>query len=112
VEATRTAEASGAEGREGDLASMQAVTLVNAEQAPENSDAGADPPRFVGMPKRMESYERTSFIRPAGVSATACRQRGPCATREVPAVIAVWINWQLARDRPGRVGWRRGSQYR
>jgi hypothetical protein len=29
-----TAEASGAEGREGDLASMQAVTLVNAEQAP------------------------------------------------------------------------------
>jgi hypothetical protein len=29
-----TAEASGAEGREGDLASVQAVTLVNAEQAP------------------------------------------------------------------------------
>jgi len=28
-----TAEASGAEGREGDLASTQAVTLVNAEQA-------------------------------------------------------------------------------
>jgi hypothetical protein len=24
------------------------------------------------------------------------------------AVIAVWINWQLARDRPGRMGWRRG----
>src|SRR5882672_1511244 len=29
-------------------------------------------------------------------------KRGPYATREVPAVIAVWINWQLARDRPGR----------
>jgi len=28
-----TAEASGAEGRKGDLASVQAVTLVNAEQA-------------------------------------------------------------------------------
>jgi Group II intron, maturase-specific domain len=27
-------------------------------------------------------------------------------------VIAVRINWQLARDRPGRLGWRRGSQYR
>jgi RNA-directed DNA polymerase len=26
-------------------------------------------------------------------------------------VIAVWINWQLARDRPGRLGWRRGSCY-
>jgi len=24
-------------------------------------------------------------------------------------VIAVAINWQLARDGPGRVGWRRGS---
>ena len=29
-----TAEASGAEGRKGDLVSMQAVTEVNAEQAP------------------------------------------------------------------------------
>jgi hypothetical protein len=28
----------------------------------------------------------------------------PDATREAPAVIAVSINWQLARDRPGRVG--------
>jgi len=27
-------------------------------------------------------------IRPAGVLATACRPRGPYATREVPAVIA------------------------
>jgi len=22
------------------------------------------------------------------------------------------VNWQLARDRPGRLGWRRGPQYR
>ena len=27
------------------------------------------------------------------------------------AVIAVGINWQLARARPGRVGWRRGPYY-
>jgi len=54
---------------------------------PETDNAGADPPRFVGRPKRMESYERTSSIRPAGVLATACKQWGPCATREVPAVI-------------------------
>jgi hypothetical protein len=58
----------------------------------------------------MELYERTNSMRPAaGVVATACRQNGPCATREVPAGIAVWINWQLARGRPGRMGWRRGS---
>ncbi len=62
---------------------------------------GADPPRFVGRPKLMELYERINSIRPAGVLATACRQRGPYATREVPAVIAVRINWQLVRDRPG-----------
>jgi hypothetical protein len=33
----------------------------------------------------------------------ACTHRRPDATREAPAVIAVGINWQLARDRPGRV---------
>src|SRR5499425_473013 len=36
----------------------------------------------------MGQYERTSSIRPAGVRATACRQSGPVATREAPAVIA------------------------
>jgi hypothetical protein len=51
------------------------------------------------------------FIGPAGVMATACRQRGADATREAPALIAV-VNRQLVRARPGRVGWRRGPQYR
>jgi hypothetical protein len=57
----------------------------------------------------MKRDERTSFIGPAGVMAMACRHRRPDATRDATAVIAVEINWQLARDRPGRVGWRRGS---
>ncbi len=52
----------------------------------------------------MEQYERTGSIGPAGVVATACRQRGPDATREAPAVIAVVINQQLARGRLGRLG--------
>jgi len=56
----------------------------------------------------MEIDERTSSIEPAGVMAMACTHRRPDATRETPAVIAVGINWQLARDRPGRLGWRRG----
>jgi len=43
---------------------------------PETDNAGADPPRFVGRPKLVERYERTSSIRPAGVLATACRQKG------------------------------------
>src|SRR5260221_14592838 len=78
-------------------------------EGPKTENGGAAPPRFVGRPKLVERYERTSSIRPAGVLATACRQWGPYATREVPAVIAVWINWQLVRDRPGWLGWRRGS---
>jgi hypothetical protein len=59
----------------------------------------------------MENDERTSFIEPAGVMAMACAQRRPDATREAPAVILliIRINWQLVRDRPGRVGWPRGS---
>jgi hypothetical protein len=60
----------------------------------------------------MEIDERTSSIKPAEVMAMAGTHRRPDATREAPAVIAVGINWQLARDRPGRVGWRRGPQYR
>jgi len=52
----------------------------------------------------MERYERTNSIRPAGVLATACRQSGPYATREVPAVIAVWINWQLGERKAGPTG--------
>jgi hypothetical protein len=60
----------------------------------------------------MEIDERASFIEPAGVMAMACTRRRPDATREAPTVIAVGINWQLARDRLRRVGWRRGPQYR
>ena len=36
--------------------------------------------------------------------ATACRHSGSDATREAPAVIAIRINWQLARAGPGRMG--------
>jgi hypothetical protein len=52
----------------------------------------------------MEKDERTSFIEPAGVMAMACTHRRPDATREAPTVIIIRINWQLARDRPGRLG--------
>jgi hypothetical protein len=36
--------------------------------------------------------------------AMACTHRRPDATREAPAVIIIRINWQLVRDRPGRMG--------
>ena len=52
----------------------------------------------------VEQYERMSSIRPAGVVATACRQRGIAATREAPAVIVSAVNWHLVRGRLGRLG--------
>jgi hypothetical protein len=54
----------------------------------------------------MERYERTSFIEPAGVLATACRQKGPEATREAPAVIAGSTG--NSRE-PGRAVWGGGE---
>jgi hypothetical protein len=73
--------------------------------------AGADLTVIVsrGRPMAMETDERISSIEPAGVMAMACTHRRPEATREAPAVIVLGINWQLARDRPGRMGWPRGS---
>jgi hypothetical protein len=55
----------------------------------------------------MGQDERTSSIRPAGVQATACRQRGPEATREAPAVIAVRSTGN-SRE-PGRAVWGGGE---
>jgi len=52
----------------------------------------------------VERDERTSSIEPAGVMAMACTHRRPDANTGSPAVINNKINWQLARDRPGRVG--------
>ena len=80
--------------------------------------------RYTGKAEVDGEDERTSSIGPAGVLATACRQRGPDATREAPAVIAVWD--QLAtRERqagpsgvaerpvvprkPGNCRWREGA---
>jgi hypothetical protein len=74
--------------------------------------AGADLTVTQGRPQTMEIDERTRFIGPAGVMAMACTPRRPDATREAPAEIAVGINRQLARARPGRMGWRRGPYYR
>jgi hypothetical protein len=73
--------------------------------------AGADLTVTQGKPLMVERDERTSSIEPAGVMAMACTHRRPDATREAPAVIIIRINWQLARDRPDRVGWRRGLHY-
>jgi hypothetical protein len=51
--------------------------------------------------RRWKCTSEQVSIGPAGVVATACMQRRPDVTREVPAVIAVWINWQTRERKAG-----------
>jgi hypothetical protein len=100
----KAAGASGVEGRIRRLGESAVVTRVNAEQA--TKLIMQEPTQLLSGEgrRRWSRYERIGSIGPAGVVATACRHRGPDATREAPAVMAVGINWQLARARPGRLG--------
>src|SRR5689334_16707873 len=54
---------------------------------PETGNADADPPEKRGRPTPMGQHERTGLIESAGVVATACRQRRPVATREIPTAV-------------------------
>src|ERR1035438_5315345 len=54
--------------------------------------------------RRWSSYERIGSIGPAGVVATACRHRGPDATREAPAVIASWDQPATRESQAGSCG--------
>jgi hypothetical protein len=89
----------------------------------EKTNAGADPPRFRGRPKLMESYERTNSIRPAGVLATACKQKGTIrntgspsgdcgsdqlATRERPAGLTGMAERLVVPMKPGNAGGGKG----
>src|SRR5262249_36619568 len=49
---------------------------------------------------------------PTGVMTTACLDGGAEATREAPSGESRGLNRTPVRDRPGRMGWRRGPQYR
>ena len=52
----------------------------------------------------MEMDERTSSIGPAGIMATACKQRRPDATREAPAVIVMNKDQLATRERQAGPG--------
>jgi len=62
------------------------------------------PPRFRGKAEANGIVRANKFHPTCRGIGDGMYAMGTSATREVPAVIAVWINWQLARDRPGRVG--------
>ena len=68
----KSAGAFGVEGCIGNLAIMQAVMEVNAEQAPKSEMQEPTSRLIEGRPTLMGEYERISHISPAGVVATAC----------------------------------------
>ena len=106
----KSAGALGVEGCIGNLAIMQAVMEVNAEQAPKSEMQEPTSRLIEGRPTLMGEYERISHISPAGVVATACMKTWTRRNTGSPSGDPQYgINWQLARARPGRLGWRGGS---
>ena len=92
----------------GDLATRQAETRVNTEQASKRDIAQADPSRFWDRPLPLDEIA-TAFNGSAGVMVSACleeeidRKTGnPTRWRFMTA------NQTPVTDRLGRVGWRIG----
>jgi hypothetical protein len=57
----------------------------------------------------VREYERIGLTSPAGVLAMACMQGGARCNTGSPSGDRIWINRNLVRDRPGRMGCRGGS---
>ncbi len=80
----------------------------------EMGNVGADPAKGWGRPRSQNSpASNEAACDPTGVMTTACPSKKTIATRETPdgddasREVGV-VNRTLARDRPGRVGSRRG----
>ena len=89
----------------GDLASMQAVTGVNAEQASKRVMRLLTWLRYResrSFPERMSENSGET----AGVVATACMKEEN--ERNTGSPNGERLNRKPARDRPGRMGWRTG----
>ena len=92
----------------GNSASRQAVTRVNAEQAPKTNDVGADPTKVRGRPMSQPCTERLGLRSHRG-NGDGMFAQGNVEQHEKPQRRRrVTVNRQPARDRPGRMGWRRG----
>src|SRR6516165_6127343 len=110
MEVTKWLKPSESVSRIGDSASVQAVTRVNAEQASKRTTRRPTRQPFRGRLTRLGLNERRSTpSRCAGVVATACTQGKRTQHGKPHGVVRATTNWKPARDRPGALGWRRGS---
>src|SRR5580693_8145588 len=111
MEVTKWLKPSISVSRIGDSASVQAATRVNAEQASKMSMCRPTRRPFRGRLTRLgemsEEYAQPLHRGSGGSMYTRKRtQHGK------PQCVIGMINRTPARDRPGALGWRRGSQYR
>ena len=104
MEVTKWLKPSESVSRIGDSASVQAATRVNAEQASQ-----ADPTTLSGKADTAgwmsEEYAQLLHRGSGGSMYT----RKAYATREAPRRGQSMTNRKPVRDRPGALGWRRGS---
>ena len=85
------------------------ATRVNAEQSSKRTMRQADPTGFSGKANTAGANERNNTpSRCAGVVATACTQ-GKRTQHGKPQGVVSDDQPMPARDRPGALGWRRGS---
>ncbi len=117
VEATKPPEPSMQRVASGDSASRQAVTRVNAEQAPKGlmweptrrrNGEGRSHWETGGHTPRSDSNQWSHRGIGDGMSAEEIRRN----TGNLDRWRRVTSNRTPARDRPGRAGWRTGPQYR
>ena len=112
MEVTKWLKPSISVSRIGDSASAQAATRVNAEQASKMSMCRPTRRPFRGRLTRLgEMSEEYAQLLHRG-SGGSMYTRKARARREAPIAWSGMINRTPARDRPGALGWRRGSQYR
>ena len=69
----------------GNSASRQAVTRVNAEQAPKTNDVGADPTMGRGRPLLQALHGATGVCGPTGVMAMACLHKETSSNTRSPS---------------------------
>jgi hypothetical protein len=92
----------------GDLATMQAETRVNTEQASKRDVAEADPSGFWGRPLPLDEIA-TAFNGSAGVVVSACMEEE--IDRKTGSPKWWWrvtANQTPVTDRLGQLGWRIG----
>ena len=95
--------------RIGDRASVQAATRVNAEQTSKRTMCGPTQQPYWGRLTRLDDTSEDHVPPPHRGIGGSMHTRKAHATTGSPMAWSGMTNRTPARDRPGAMGWRRGS---